>query len=593
MSVGGLHMEWSRTLFAALADCGVREVVLSPGSRSTPLAIAAAEEPRVRATTVVDERAAAFVALGQARISGMPSVLVCTSGTAAAHYHPAVAEADAAGIPLLVVTADRPLELQHASASQTIDQIKLFGEHARRYVELGVPDEAMLPHLGRVAAGAVLASLAPDAGPVHVNARFRKPLEPVDAPSRAAQAAAPTPKLFLPLSEPSEEAVRDLADRVRSAASVLVVVGPMARPPAESIFVRRDALRRNVAAFGRAAQASIAAEITSGALGRGPDDALGGVDLLLRSAEPPELVIEIGRPPVAGGYPRFVASIRGSRVLVGSRALSDPFGGADTLYGGDAAIVLGRVAERLERLGGGALAASRSAYRDRMRELGRRIDRAVAHEIETAEMTEPALARDLAARLADGSVLFIGNSTPVRDACAYGSAALRDVTVLHQRGAAGIDGLFAGAAGARLAAPPGAVVAALIGDVSAQHDLGSLAVLARVPGPLLCVVADNGGGRIFEELPLASTPAGRAHMAERFLTPPVPGFLGHAAAAFGVEHVRVGTRVELGAALERGLASKAPLVVEAVTPNEVSRAARARIVRAIREGQGPEGPGRA
>ncbi|NUO47288.1 MAG: 2-succinyl-5-enolpyruvyl-6-hydroxy-3-cyclohexene-1-carboxylate synthase, partial [Polyangiaceae bacterium] len=507
---------------------------------------------------------------------------------AAAHYHPAVAEADAAAVPLLVVTADRPLELQHAAASQTIDQIKLFGDHARRYVELGVPDDAMLAHLSRVIAGAVLATLAPDAGAVHVNARFRKPLEPVDAPSRAASFTPRcAPKLFLPRDEPTEEAVRDLADRVRSATSVLVVAGPLSPPPGEPTATRREALRRSVAAFARAGHAGVAAEVTSGALGRGTDDAaLGSVDLLLRSAEAPDLVIEIGRPPVAGCYQKFVGSLRGSRVLVGSRGLTDPFGGADTLYGGDAALVLARVAERLERLGGGAHAASRTAYRDRLRELGRRIDRAIAHELEGADLTEPALARDLMSRLPDGSVLLVGNSTPVRDACTYGSAGLHDVTVMHQRGAAGIDGLFAGAVGARLAARAASPVAALIGDVSAQHDIGSLAVLARVPGPLVCVVADNGGGRIFEDLPLASTPAGRAHLTERFLTPPVPGFLGHAAAAFGVDHARVTTRVELAATIERGLASKAPLVIEVATPIEASRAARARILRAIAEGQG-------
>jgi 2-succinyl-5-enolpyruvyl-6-hydroxy-3-cyclohexene-1-carboxylate synthase len=584
MERGGLHTVWARRLVGALAELGVREIVLSPGSRSTPLALAAAAEARLRVTVVVDERAAAFVALGQARVTGKPSVVVCTSGTAAAHHHPAVAEADAAGVPLIVLTADRPLELQDASASQTIDQVKLFGDHVRRFADLGVPDAAALLHLPRMVATAVLASLSPRPGPVHVNARFRKPLEPTEEAVPFGDAS-PAPRLYLPRAEPPDEAVRDLAESVRSARSVLLVAGPLRPRAGEPASIRRAAMRRAAAAFARAAGAAIAAEPTSGVLGSSfaAEPATGSVDLLLRTVSAPDLVVEIGRPPVAGVYSSFVVSVP-SRVIIGEGGLSDPSGGASALIAADPILTLTRATERLERLGGGPLASSRAEYAERSREHGRRIDRAIARELESGELTEALLARELAGRIPDGAFLLVGNSSPVRDLCAYASTALRDVTVMHQRGAAGIDGLFAGAAGARLVAPPEVPVALLLGDVSALHDVGSLALLARATGPLVCVVADNAGGRIFEELPVARTAAGAAHLSELFLTPPVPGFLGAVAAGFGVAHARVSSRIELGAALDRAFAANAPWIVEVAVDPQKTRDTRERIRTSVTQG---------
>ncbi|HEV8244872.1 MAG TPA: 2-succinyl-5-enolpyruvyl-6-hydroxy-3-cyclohexene-1-carboxylic-acid synthase, partial [Polyangiaceae bacterium] len=178
-----LLTEWSRLLLGTLARAGVEHVVISPGSRSTPFAWAALNEPKLRCHSVWDERVAAFFALGQARVSGRPSLLLCTSGTAAANYYPALVEASLAHLPVLVLTADRPFELQHASAPQAIDQIKLFGDSARAFFELGVPDASAsaLQGLVRSVAHAVHAAQNVHPGPVHLNARARKPLEPIAA----------------------------------------------------------------------------------------------------------------------------------------------------------------------------------------------------------------------------------------------------------------------------------------------------------------------------------------------------------------------------------------------------------------------------
>ena len=174
---GGLALEWCRLLVRALVDAGVSDVVVSPGSRSTPLVLALAETAGLRMHAVIDERAAGFFALGMARVSGRTTALVCTSGSAGAHYFPAVIEAAAARLPVLVLTADRPPELQHCGASQTIDQTRLFGVHVRASIDLGPPDAAH--------------TLAAPARPRRPARRLPAPDRPAPAPARAGAACAP------------------------------------------------------------------------------------------------------------------------------------------------------------------------------------------------------------------------------------------------------------------------------------------------------------------------------------------------------------------------------------------------------------------
>jgi len=170
-----LHIAWARLFLRAVTSAGVTDLVLSPGSRSTPLALAAAETPELRVHVVVDERAAAFFALGQARVTRRPSLLVCTSGSAGAHYLPALIEAHQSHIPMIALTADRPWELIDAAAPQTIDQSKLFGDFVRWYVDLGLPDPAptALRAVPRIAAQAAHRATSPLAGPVHITMHFR------------------------------------------------------------------------------------------------------------------------------------------------------------------------------------------------------------------------------------------------------------------------------------------------------------------------------------------------------------------------------------------------------------------------------------
>src|SRR5688572_18442344 len=182
--------EWARLLFATLRQAGVSDLWVSPGSRSTPFTWAAQHTPGLNVRPVIDERSAAFLALGHTRITGRPCAILCTSGTAAANYFPAIVEASAAYLPLIVLTADRPLDVQQAAAAQTIDQVKLYGDQVRSFFDLGLPDAAAstLVGLRRSVVQAVTQSLGPLPGPVHLNLRARKPLEPVPAQTEAEHA---------------------------------------------------------------------------------------------------------------------------------------------------------------------------------------------------------------------------------------------------------------------------------------------------------------------------------------------------------------------------------------------------------------------
>jgi 2-succinyl-5-enolpyruvyl-6-hydroxy-3-cyclohexene-1-carboxylate synthase len=571
-NAGNLHIAWARLLFGALAAAGVTDVVLSPGSRSTPLAIAAATDPALRLHVIVDERSAAFFALGQARVTGRPSVLVCTSGTAGAHYLPAVIEACQAFVPMIVITADRPSELYDAAAPQTIDQVGMFGGFVRHHAELGLPDAApsALRAVPRIAAQAVARSLGPTPGPVHVNARFRKPLEPVDTatpepwePLVATLAARGPTVVRPPLPSPDAAAVVEIAERAARAERGIIVCGPA--PLAQA--AGRDAILALARRTGFPLLAEATSQIRFGG-DRAGVTSIAAFDALLRvpalrARFTPDFVVELGAPPTSRGYAELVAGLRGApRYVIAPHGWNDPQGDASALVLADPALVARLVAERLpERAAPSPWAASFARDDARAAAL-------IGSALAGLGLTGGAVVRALVRSCPDDAILAVGNSTPVRDLDAFCPPSPRALGVLSQRGASGIDGLVSGAAGARSVSR--GPVALLLGDLSLLHDVGGLAQMARAPAPFVVVVVENGGGRIFEDLPVAAR-VDRA-LFERCFVTPVPVHLEHAAAAFGVAHARAGTAASLDEALRAAWAcGRATLIEAVVDPREDAR----------------------
>lgn len=552
---------WSELVAATLADAGVRTCVISPGSRSTPLVLALAADARMELPTIIDERAAAFFALGVARATGEPAAIVCTSGSAAAHYLPALVEASTAGVPLIVVTADRPPELQDCGASQTIDQVKLYGSFVRGAFDLGAPVASALAlrAVRRKIVQAVTLARGPHAGPVHLEVPLRKPLEPA-APSSDAERALATLVAELRRTPATAYPPRLAADaRALDALAAAIAAEPRGVIIAGALPAQLGATRD--AAFALAARSGYPLLAEAGSQLRfGPRPAGVAViehfDLVLASpslagASAPRLVIQLGAEPVAAGWTAAQPMLTGAtRWVLADGAWRDPDSSARGVILGDLATSLAAVADRL------AAAPSRELA-ESWRNADARAQGAVGRALASHPRSEVAVMQAVLDAVPEGGVIQIGNSLPIRVVdYLRGGGAKR--TVLTQRGAAGIDGLIASAAGATRA---GAPVVLVLGDVSFAHDLGGMLAARHAKTPLAIVVIDNGGGRIFSGLPVARANAGAA-FDQHFLTAPAldPAAV---AAALGVRAVTASSPVAVTAALATALVTPGPTLVHA------------------------------
>lgn len=556
---------WAELIAGTLADAGITVCVVSPGSRSTPLVAALAADKRLSLPTIIDERAAAFYALGVARATGAPCALLCTSGSAAAHYLPALVEASHAGVPLVVLTADRPPELQQCGASQTIDQRNLYGGFVRGEFELGAPTGSALAFrsVRRAVIQAITLACGPAPGPVHVNVALRKPLEPAKPSTDEERALARvvadcrrTPiRIAPPMLAADRVALDELANAILAEPRGIIVAGALPANVSRPVASVRDA------AYGLALRAAypLLAEAGSQLRFGARPAALASVDhfdLLLGApalagAPAPKLILQLGAEPVAQGWSAaqsLLADI--PRWVLSDREWHDPDGTARGVIVGDLAASLAYLAERIAPRDDMSFATTWRALDGR---IAGALDRAVASH----PRSETAVMRALLDAVPDGAVVQIGNSLPIRIVDhARGGGASR--TVITQRGAAGIDGLVASAAGATRAGKP---VILVLGDVSFAHDLSGLLAAREAIGPLAIVVLDNGGGRIFNGLPIARA-SDPAMFAEHFVTAPSidPAAI---AVALGARGVTAASPAAVATAVTAALASVGATVIHA------------------------------
>jgi 2-succinyl-5-enolpyruvyl-6-hydroxy-3-cyclohexene-1-carboxylate synthase len=539
-----------------LARCGLTEAVIAPGSRNAPLAMALwrqATGPAVRLHVRIDERSAAFLALGLAKVSRRPVAVVCTSGTAAAHFHAAVVEADEACVPLLVITADRPPELRGTGANQTVDQLKLYGNAVRWFCEVGVPEarEGMNAYWRSLACRA-WASAAGGAGaapgPVHLNLPLREPLVPDAADGAGGDPGVARPAVTRPGGAAGwpEPLVGRSGGAPWTAISAAPVGSPLELPWTErGVVVCGDGCTDPAALLRLAEEAGwpVLAEPSSGA--RAGPGALAAYPFLLDSAEfvaahRPDLIVSAGRPGLSRGQLAYLKTAAPSGapprhvvVAQGPGRWADPARTAT-----DVAPAV-RLAGR-SSAGTGWLASWRAADA---------AARAAASAILDADdaPSEPRLARDLAAAVPDGALLWAASSLPIRDLDQQ-MAPRPGVTVLANRGVSGIDGLISSACGAALAhqRAGGGPAAALLGDLAFLHDLPGLFAGPEEPRPdLVLVVVNNDGGGIFSLLEQAAFPAAF----ERVFGTPHGRALAQAAAAAGIPAVTLERASGLAGAL--------------------------------------------
>ena len=552
------------TFAATLVDewvrAGTTDAVVCPGSRSTPLALAladAADAGRLRLHIHHDERSGAFLALGLGLATGRPALVLVTSGTAAAELHPAVVEADLAAVPLLVCTADRPPELRDVGAPQAIDQVHLFGRSVRWYGDPGVPDGGGRDRWRAFAARAHAAATGRPPGPVHLNLPFREPLVGVaDALPQGRPDGAPWTRT---VAVPGEKApaLADLAADLAGRRGIIVAGHVPAADGAGGVggsggtgrsgALDGDAVHAAAAALGW----PVVAEPRSPAWC--PADTLvPHLDAVLRSPRAvdllrPEVIVRLGPPGASRVVNEWLAGAGAVEVVAGAPGWSDP--------SATAAIVVdqaGPLVAALDAAAAGAtppsgwldcwLAVAGAARAAADGELG-----AVASAADG--QTEPAIARAVVRGVGAGTTLVVSSSMPIRDVERY-AVPRREVRVVANRGANGIDGVVSTAVG--VAAGSGSPAALLIGDVAFLHDSNGLLGAAGRGIDLVCVVVDNDGGGIFSFLPQA-----RALAADRFEalfgTPHGLDLVG-LAAAYGVRARRLDPREDVTGAVAEAAA---------------------------------------
>jgi 2-succinyl-5-enolpyruvyl-6-hydroxy-3-cyclohexene-1-carboxylate synthase len=529
-----------------LLRCGLTDAVLAPGSRSAPLALAlheAAVGERVRLQVRIDERSAAFLAVGIAKLSGRPVVVVCTSGTAAANFHPAVVEAHESGVPLIVLTADRPPELRDTGANQTIDQLKLYGSAVRWSCEVGAPEDrpGMVAYWRSLAGRAWAATQEPDPGPVHLNLAFREPLIPArDEP---------------PWCEPLDGDLTGPWTRVRAATPGSVLHVP---PTRRGVLVVGDGavnVKRYVAAASMAGW-PVLSEPTGNA--RYGDHALSSFHFLLGVPEfverhRPDVVVTLGKPGLSRPLLSFLRHAAEHIVVAPSLARwPDPVRSAT------------QVAQEVEI----PVVAGDDAWLKSWRAADDAATAAVDAILDgIEEVTEPRLARDLVAALPGRALLLAASSMPIRDVDQV-MRPRRGVRIIANRGASGIDGLVSTAIGAALAHSGPSY--ALLGDLAFLHDQGGLVLGPAEARPdLAIVVVNNAGGGIFSLLPQA----GLTEPFERVFGTPHSVELAHIAAAHGLPY----TPLEVMDELPKALGGAGLRIIEARTDRAAGAALHGRL----------------
>lgn len=571
----------ARVIADELARGGVRHVVVCPGSRSAALAIAVDAEPRLAVHVHPDERSAAFVALGIGRATGVPAAVVVTSGTAVANLLPAAVEADHAGVPLLLLTADRPPELRDTGANQTIDQRGLLGP-VRWEVELPVAeDRPDAVRTWRAVAARAIAVARGDGGsmpgPVHVDVPTREPTVPVPDDGRTTAPEFVTPLDGRPAGAPwlrvgagprvaDAPTIERLVARFAGVERGLIVVGA----PVGGVTVPAAATD----ALSEATGWPVVAEVLAPARwGRATLVAgswlLSDPDLLSRLR--PDVVLRVGRPTLHAAWGRWEAGSADVMLVDAHGGVHDPTRSLGELVVADPSLLLGELAARL---GGAGPSAWSAAWRD----ADRRATAAVAGALGDGPLTGLHVARSVAGSVPAGTPLVVASSLPVRDLDLV-APTVRALDVHANRGAAGIDGTVGTALGVGLGA--GAGVWALLGDLALLHDANGLLLQPEDhPVPPTLVVVDNGGGRIFDGLP----PARWAPTYERLFAAPPGRDLTVLARLHGLEPVEVTEAAGLAALTT---AEPGTLWVATVDPQQdrsVRASVRSAVATAVAEG---------
>ncbi len=526
---------FAATFVDELAAQGVEFACVSPGSRSAPIAMALQRHPRIKVLVHIDERCGSFFAVGLGKATGRPAVVLSTSGTAAAEFHPAVVEAYHSGTPLIVLTADRPPELLDVGANQAVDQRRLYGTAVRWFFDPGVPVE--ISNAARVwrrlAARAVAESAA---GPVHLNLPFREPLVPPPGQIPVAEES-PTQAATAGRLLPNQAQVASLASALQRSQRPLVVAGEM-----------RDG-ERLAPALNRLGL-PVLAEPTSQLRRPETGGAVESYEALLRAGwslqHGPDLVLRLGGTPTSRVLNRWLAAAAAPTFLVDpTQAWRDEDSVATSVFACEPLPLL----EALPTI-------DRSTWREQWIGAGKRASAAIAATLVTTPVHEGHIVKALASRMPDPGQVFVGSSMPIRAADGFWPLARTQQRFYGNRGASGIDGLVSSGLGVATARNPSPTVL-LLGDLSLYHDMNGLWALQRHGIKATLVVCDNNGGGVFNFLPQSEHP----DVFEEIFATPLGLDLSQVARLYGLVYSPVSDRSGLEPAIADAIAAPTPTMV--------------------------------
>jgi 2-succinyl-5-enolpyruvyl-6-hydroxy-3-cyclohexene-1-carboxylate synthase len=559
-----MNQLWGYLIVEELVRNGVDYFVISPGSRSTPLTATVAQHPQAQKLVCLDERAAAFHALGYARATGNPAVLICTSGSAAANYLPAVIEASIDHIPLIILSADRPPELRQTGANQTIDQVNLYGSYPKWQFDLPCPTAEISPNLVLTTINlAVAKSRQAPGGVVHLNCMFREPFGAMDAPVEIPASLkqwndrqAPYTRYASKLTIPTNDEIDSLIEIIQSTAKGVLVVGQL-KSTVDIQAVVELAARLNWAVF---------ADIQSGLrLRRDFPNLIHYFDRLLltdiaRELEQIDSIVQIGTRIVSS---RWLKSIeqhppQNYIVVVNDGDRHDPSHLVSLRIESDIAYLCQQLSNHLPQL-------PPSGWVQKLRSASDKISVIAAKFLKTTKLTEPLIARTISELIPSQHGLWVSNSMPIRDLDMYAFTIHHPPSTIHHpriganRGTSGIEGAIAAATG--FAVGLQAPVTAIVGDLSSLHDLNSLALLQRNAQPVIVVMINNDGGGIFSFLPISKS----TEIFDPYFGTPHGLEFSQAAGMFKLDYYHPQTADELRRDYQQALVKNCSAVIEVTT----------------------------
>jgi len=558
-----LNYCWSSLVVEELVRNGIDYFCVSPGSRSTPLTAAAASNSSAYVNMFYDERGSGFHAIGYSRFKNKPSAVITTSGTAVANLYPAVIEAYYSSIPLIILTADRPPELQGVNANQTIDQIGIFGKYARWFLSLPCPDKSMGPEfvLDSISNTAMRCMSAPR-GPVHINCQFRIPLEPEpfdysDSYFKNIRKWVESKKPYNGHEGGADDSVNsedgqidDVMDIIDSTEKGLLSVGTLDNAD-------------TVQAMGLAKKLKwpVYADITSGLrLGGAGSNIIRHFDQELlsdpfNSDARPDTVLHLGGRITSKRFGQFFRQNRPQHfIAVNENGLRfDPAQGYNMYIDASVESFAGIVEDMLSE-------KKESPFLDFYRKRNSMVQDIIEKNIKEAkELNEVLVARHISKVISEGSSIFLSSSMPVRDMDLYGTSGRKDIRVGCNRGASGIDGVLASASGFTAAGSNASTL--IIGDQAFIHDMNSLSIIERLNLPLTVVVINNRGGGIFDFLPISEY---REIFEKYFVTPHNYNFKG-VCSSFGIDYSLVEDSDAFIKKYDESAGKGGPLVLEVKT----------------------------